>query len=288
VQSHAGAGHTFALSEELTAQVRALARQEDVTFEVTRCLGADQPVFGVQARGLQGESAPLRSIEAMAADYIGLIKARQPSGPYSLVGHSLGGCIAYEMAQQMTRAGDTIALLALIDSRARNASAQPLYRNSAYGRMASKDWLSDDAVMLGILFPKLEMDWEALRGVAPQQHWLLAQEAAKQQGLLPTGTAQQQVRKLLDVTQANDGALRAYRPLSYAGKVQLFWGTEGFAPQFGEPDLGWGALAADLELIALPGNHHTIMAGGSAQAIAEQLLQQRMSHAQAARRHARI
>jgi amino acid adenylation domain-containing protein len=111
-------------------------------IELARHLESEQPVFGIQARGLQGEAAPLRSIEEMASDYIVLIKARQESGPYGLAGHSMGGCIAYEMAQQLTRNGDAVSLLALFDSRAQNASDHALYRNGAYGRMAGKDWIS--------------------------------------------------------------------------------------------------------------------------------------------------
>lgn len=73
----------------------------------------------------------------------------------------------YEMAQRLRAAGEAVSQLGLIDSRAHNASARPLYRNSAYGQMARKDWLSDDAVMLGILFPSLAMDWEPLCGPLP-------------------------------------------------------------------------------------------------------------------------
>jgi len=242
-------------------------------IDLVRHLGADQPVFGIQARGLQGEAQPLRSIEAMASDYIDLIKARQPAGPYRLAGHSMGGCIAFEMAQQLTRAGEQVALLALFDSRARNASAQPLYRNSAYGRMAGKDWLSDEAVMLGILFPRLEIDWESLRAAPLAQHWLLAKEAIVRQGLLPAGTEQSQVEQLLAVTRANDEALRTYQPQAYDGDVLLFCGSEGFAPQFGEPDLGWGELVSGaLDMMTVPGTHHTIMTGTSAQAMAQRML----------------
>ena len=242
-------------------------------IDLVRHLGANQPVFGIQARGLQGDDAPLNSIEAMAADYIGLIRAQQPSGPYRLAGHSMGGCIAFEMAQQLTGAGETVAQLALFDARAHNASEHALYRNSAYGRMASRDWLSDEAVMLGILFPALEMDWELLRAAPPAQHWLLAQHAIVAQGLLPPGTEEAQVQHLLAVTRANDEALRSYRPQRYRGDALLVCGTEGFAPQFGEPDLGWGALVeGTLELMTVPGNHHTIMTGASAQSIARRLL----------------
>jgi thioesterase domain-containing protein/acyl carrier protein len=241
-------------------------------MELTRALGPDQPVFGIQARGLQGETEPLRRIEDMAADYIGLIKSEQASGPYRLAGHSMGGCIAYEMAQQLRATGEEVSLLALIDSRAQNASVRPLYRNSAYGQMARKDWLSDDAVMLGILFPSLSMDWEALRGAPADEHWLHAHKAAVQQGLLPAGTGQNYVLQLLAVTQANDEALRSYQPRPYDGEVLLFCGTEGFGPQFGEPELGWRELVGSaLEVVAVPGDHHGVMLGTSAGMIAAHL-----------------
>ncbi|MBW8831940.1 MAG: amino acid adenylation domain-containing protein [Burkholderiales bacterium] len=240
--------------------------------ELTSALGTDQPVYGIQARGLQGETEPLRRIEDMAADYIGLVKSEQPNGPYRLAGHSMGGCIAYEMAQQLLAAGDAVSLLALIDARAQNASARPLYRNSAYGQMARKDWLSDDAVMLGILFPSLSMDWELLRGTPADAHRVHVQKAAVRQGLLPAGTDQDYVRQLLAVTQANDEALRSYRPRPYDGEVLLFCGTEGFGLLFGEPELGWRELVSSaLEVVVVPGDHHGVMVGAGARLIAARL-----------------
>ncbi|PWK14434.1 non-ribosomal peptide synthetase/type I polyketide synthase [Tumebacillus permanentifrigoris] len=241
-------------------------------FELIRCLGADQPVYGIQSRGLRGESAPHNRFEEMAVEYIDLVKSKQPQGPYILVGHSMGGCIAYEMAQQLRQAGEEVALLALLDSRAQNFSVQPLYRNGAYGQMASKGWLSDEAVMLGILLPKLSMDWEQMRDTPTDEHWLRVLEVAMQQGLLPRGTGEDQLRHLLAVTQANDEALRTYQPKPYEGQVVLFSGEDGFAKQFGEPDLGWGELVSGrLEQVNVPGDHHSIMAGTNVEAIARHL-----------------
>jgi thioesterase domain-containing protein len=117
------------------------------------------------------------------------------------------------------------------------------------------------------------MDWESLRTAPPAQHWLLAKDAIVRQGLLPPGTEPGQVEQLLAVTRANDEALRSYRPQAYDGNVLLICGSEGFAAQFGEPDLGWGSLVrGELEMMTVPGTHHTIMAGTSAQAIARRLL----------------
>ncbi|WP_277397938.1 non-ribosomal peptide synthetase/type I polyketide synthase [Paraburkholderia sp. Ac-20340] len=239
--------------------------------ELTRSLGGEQPVYGIQAGGLQGESTPLRTIEAMASDYIDLMKTVQPQGPYRLIGHSMGGCIAYEMAQQLQQRGESVALLALLDSRAQNASVQPLYRNGTYGKMAARAWLSDEAVMLGILMPKLAFDWESLRDVPTDVHWRHVLEAATQQGLLPAGTGERQIRQVLAVIDANDEALRTYRPAPYSGRVLLCCGEDGFAQQFGEPDLGWGVLAASLDLVRVAGDHHSIMSRENAATIAQHL-----------------
>ena len=239
--------------------------------ELTRSLSAEQPVYGIQAGGLQGESAPLRRIEAMASDYIDLMKSVQPHGPYRLVGHSMGGCIAYEMAQQLRHRDEHIELLALLDARAQNASVRPLYRNGTYGKMATRQWLSDDAVMLGILMPTLSFDWDGLRDVAVDAHGSRVLEAAMKQGLLPPGTGDRQLRTLLSVTDANDEALRSYRPAPYAGRVLLCCGDDGFSRQFAEPDLGWGALVDELEVIHVPGDHHSIMGKENVVAIVRHL-----------------
>ncbi|MFA6010978.1 MAG: amino acid adenylation domain-containing protein [Desulfobacteraceae bacterium] len=79
-------------------------------------LDADQPVYGLQARGLDGLSEPYSSIEEMAGHYIAEMKMIQPSGPYYLAGGSMGGFIAYEVAQQLKHEGQDIALLAMFDT----------------------------------------------------------------------------------------------------------------------------------------------------------------------------
>lgn len=83
-------------------------------------LGSDQPVYGLQLAGLDGTELPLARYEDMAARYISEIRVLQPSGPYHIGGYSMGGLIAYEMAQQLNDAGETVALLGLFDTFPRN------------------------------------------------------------------------------------------------------------------------------------------------------------------------
>ena len=76
----------------------------------------DQPIYGLQAQGLDGKGTPLGRIEDMAAHYIKEVRAHQPEGPYYLFGDTWGGLIVFEMAQQLHRQGQRVALLAMLDT----------------------------------------------------------------------------------------------------------------------------------------------------------------------------
>ena len=68
-------------------------------YELARHLGSDQPLYGLQALGLDGQTAPLTRFEDMAAHYLTEIRALQPEGPYFLGGACFGGILALEVAQ---------------------------------------------------------------------------------------------------------------------------------------------------------------------------------------------
>jgi amino acid adenylation domain-containing protein len=79
-------------------------------------LGPNRPFYGVQYRGVDGRHAPHRSIYDLAAEFLRDIRGKQPHGPYYLGGFSAGGIAAYEVAQMLTRMGEPVALVALIDA----------------------------------------------------------------------------------------------------------------------------------------------------------------------------
>jgi nonribosomal peptide synthetase DhbF len=81
-----------------------------------RALEPDYPVYALQSRGLDGRRGLPGSLEEMVADYVGQIRRVQPTGPYHLLGWSLGGNIAHALAARLERAGAQVALLALLDA----------------------------------------------------------------------------------------------------------------------------------------------------------------------------
>lgn len=86
---------------------------------LVKYLDKDQPIFALQARGLDGSEEPLDRIEDMAAFYLREILMQNPQGPYCLAGYSLGGLIAWEMTRQLKDMGKEVLLLSLFDTVAK-------------------------------------------------------------------------------------------------------------------------------------------------------------------------
>ncbi|HYH80464.1 MAG TPA: amino acid adenylation domain-containing protein, partial [Longimicrobium sp.] len=84
--------------------------------DLARRLGPDQPFHGLQARGVNDDAEPLATVDEMADLYLAAIRAAFPRGPYVLAGWSAGGTIAYEIARRLRDAGETVPLVALLDT----------------------------------------------------------------------------------------------------------------------------------------------------------------------------
>ena len=75
-------------------------------------LNGDWPVVALAVAAEPGED----SIETIAAQAVGIIRAEQPHGPYHLLGYSLGGLIALESARLLTEVGEKLAFVGLVDT----------------------------------------------------------------------------------------------------------------------------------------------------------------------------
>ena len=86
---------------------------------------ARYPLYGLQARGVrQPEPLPVTMAE-MARDYTDQIRKAQPAGPYYLLGWSLGGNIAFAIAEELERRGERVGLLVILDSNLAGLDAIP-------------------------------------------------------------------------------------------------------------------------------------------------------------------
>jgi amino acid adenylation domain-containing protein len=117
-------------------------------------LDIDQPVFALQAKGLNGIDEPYGTIEEIASYYIDSIMKTNPNGPYALAGYSFGGIIAYEMAHQFAVKGKKVTMVGLLDTdvHPQNYYANPIRKTIAKALNA----FNNNVWVLG----KMLTDWQ--------------------------------------------------------------------------------------------------------------------------------
>ncbi|QDK79696.1 amino acid adenylation domain-containing protein [Spirosoma sp. KCTC 42546] len=81
----------------------------------------EQPIYGLQARGLDGIDEPLDDIGEIAAFYLTEVLEQNPTGPYAIAGYSFGGYVALEMARQLKAMGKEVKMLAMFDTNAQES-----------------------------------------------------------------------------------------------------------------------------------------------------------------------
>jgi len=80
-------------------------------------LGAEHPVWGLQAKGVDDDEYMFDlTVSDAAKTYLSAIRDVQPHGPYFLLGMSLGGSFAQEIAVQLEALGEPVAAIFLMDS----------------------------------------------------------------------------------------------------------------------------------------------------------------------------
>jgi len=85
-------------------------------YNMVANLDSDQPVYGLQAMGLDGTIQSPDTMVAIAKFYNDEIIKHDPAGPYAIAGYSFGGFIAYEMVRQLKEMGKEVKLLAMFDT----------------------------------------------------------------------------------------------------------------------------------------------------------------------------
>jgi amino acid adenylation domain-containing protein len=233
--------------------------------ELSRLLGLDQPFYGFNAQGLNGELPPLTRVEEMASMYIKALRDVQPHGPYLLGGWSFGGIIAYEMAQQLLAQNERIGLLALIDSVSEIPGAD-------VAREDRVTHLLRFALNLGLSLEQLTAGQDQPLDSKPEEQlrWILKQ--AQKAHLVPSTTQLATLRNLLKLYETNVHAMLHYTPTIFRGRVTLFKAVERLREDVKDPAAGWRKLATGgLEIYEIPGNHFTIMRRPHLKILAERL-----------------
>ena len=220
-------------------------------------LGDQHPVYGLQARGLDGNLSPLNQIEAMATYYIEEIRRIQPEGPYYLLGYSFGGLVAFEMAQQLQAQAQQVGLLALLDTSSPNL---PEIRPS---------WIK--AIQIHLRNLKQLKQGDRLKYMRDR---ILFQVVYKRnyKDLLIDQWAEPLSPPYLDVLEQNFHASQTYIGQVYPGTATLFRCSVQELSQAIHPDLGWSELiTGHLAIHHIPGHHNDLLKVPNVRLVAETL-----------------
>jgi amino acid adenylation domain-containing protein len=230
-----------------------------------------QAIYGIQTPSMVGEKEP-PSLMDKATHYIEIIKKVQPNGPYLLAGMSYGGNMAFEIAIQLQKRGDQIALVALFDS----------YPSLSYENQSEDNW-DFLTVFLTTFEPLLGYQWrnllnEELKQRSEEEQWQYILEHINE--LLPEDVIPDEIPKLFHIWKKHLIELRQHVSQLYPGGITLFKAAEGF-PNALDQTLnmeiddalvleGWRKLSSKpIEYIRVPGNHMNMLDEPHVQILAE-------------------
>ena len=206
--------------------------------DLVKFIRTERPIYGLQAKGNDGIEEPFDRIEDLAEYFLDAIKKAQPGGPYFLIGYSLGGLVAVEMAQRLASQGQIVGLLAMLES----------YPHPAQLSLGQRIRL-------------------AVRGGKRRISTAMNPPARFNQYLKSSGHgSRDQIRsafqsRLAIMRRVHDSAYRAwkhYQPRFYEGKIHFVRAAiSTIYPD--NPSAVWGKLASELEVETVQGDHHGIL-----------------------------
>ncbi|MGA8270689.1 MAG: alpha/beta fold hydrolase, partial [Candidatus Sulfotelmatobacter sp.] len=203
------------------------------------------PIFGIQAKGVDGIEKPFDRIEDMAEYYLNALTDVQSHGPYVLVGYSFGGLVALDMAQRLSKNGENVALLVLVDTYPHPRFLSKPQRVSLIARRTLRHIHE---------MKKMPMRDAATYFFHGLEHRLQMVGVRRHGQSLRAGSPLSLARTTERVKQSAYVALGCYRPQFYRGKIKFVSAeSNSYFPDV--PAAVWGKLADVVEVETVPGGH---------------------------------
>ncbi|MGW8066609.1 SDR family NAD(P)-dependent oxidoreductase [Streptomyces ziwulingensis] len=262
----------------------------DVSYCIylSRHLGMDHPLYGLEQLDSDLRFTEFPSIEAMAARYVAEIREEHPEGPYVLGGASFGGILAFEMARQLVEAGQEVSHLYLVDALLPGTGAW----NGVDNTVITEE--NQDAVTLMLIGNSASQLWKAdptltideLTGMSSDEaiDHVTRHVVEGSPAQLSADEVHRLVRTRFALLDLNGKLLLDYaaRPFARPVRTTVFHATKGFSaaenpygmPAIGRDDSdttnGLGSLAGDdVSIHDLDADHFTIVLEDNLRVIAE-------------------
>jgi len=238
-------------------------------FKLSRRLGETYPFYGLE-HTVGEDGLETLAVEEAASRYLQEIQAIQSDGPYLLGGHCYGGVLAFEIAQQLQKQGQTVALLAVIDTIIPETPIEP-----------SKD---DDAKFLLRMAKAVKtnhnvdfsLPFEELRDLTLEAQFHLVNQKAN---FIFSDTEINDFIRYYRLFKSHVQAMRAYVPQVYPGTMALFRAQKKIIHEFNNPEwdtddplLGWSEYTSQpIHVIEVPGDHFSMFVEPHIQVLTEHL-----------------
>lgn len=234
----------------------------------SRYIEEDQPLYGIQAQGLDGKSQPHESVEEMAAHYIKEVRGFQPGGPYYLGGSSFGGMVALEMARQLRSQGERVGLLVMFDTW---APGYPVYLPSA------RSWRKH----LYFWRSRVKLHWEdfwlceggqRLEYLKSKTFRLLHRASKPVRMAAKKWKQESHPEEIRLVRESGRGARKSYMPGVYDGDVTLLRAIDQPLGIVEDRTNGWTPFVRGrIDVHDIPGAHGSMMRDPRARVLVENL-----------------
>src|SRR5713101_2194343 len=218
--------------------------------ELAKHIRTGHPIYGIQAKGIDGLEEPLERVDDMAKFYLDAIEKLNPHDPYILIGYSFGGLVALEMAQRLSQNGKKVALLVLLD-----AYPHPRFMPAPQRLRLFVQRIRSHARQMRQLPLRSSFSY-FVNGLKRRLHFPGAlHESQRPPETMGLSFAETALRR---VNQKAYLAYASYQPKFYRGKIKFVTTeTKSFFP--GDPATVWGNLASEFEVEVIPGNHLNIV-----------------------------
>jgi amino acid adenylation domain-containing protein len=222
-------------------------------------LGPKRPFLAVDLPYADGIQLPMpHRLEDIAAYLVRAIREVQPRGPYYLSGLCVNAVIAYEIAQQLVRQGETVALLAMLDAHNHAYYKNPFKdgRYTARFKYHFANLLRMDSSETAV-YLRDRLD-EARRKIE-RITWRL------------TADRKGHTDDFRNTDSIVHPAFSRYEPQPYPGKIVLLQSSEWPKSPYFDFKLGWEDLAGGIDFYRIAGDHAYMFDEPNVDAVAQTL-----------------
>jgi amino acid adenylation domain-containing protein len=238
-------------------------------FNLSKRLGEDYPLYALEDT-LEKDKPEIISVEETATRYLQEIRKVQPNGPYLLGGHCYGGVLAFEIAQQLQKEGQTVGLLVVIDAILSETPIESTDDDDAKFLLRIAESIkTDNNIDFSVPFAELQnLSLTEQVNLINQKINFIFSDAEIQDFL-----------RYYKLFRAHVQAMRDYVPQVYPQSITLFRAKEEIIHDFDNPEwytddplLGWGKCSNQpIQVIDVSGDHFSIFVEPHIQELAKHL-----------------